>query len=153
MKTVDNDDAQGNSNSRSGFNSYMSYSYCYLGDARKQACSTSSIYQYQWIYGSSVNASGNSMTATLSVYLNHNDFTDPAAKYYINSGANSMETTLACTINQHTAPGGWTTYKAVTLPANAMFDANISRFVALETSARSSSYETGADGIRCRYTW
>lgn len=143
--TIDNDDAQGYSNSRVGYNTYMEYSYLYLGDARKNSTGNRNDY-YHWIYPQLT--ASRYLAPTLSVYLNHNDFTDPQARYYVNvreekdSGFSTMH--LLGTINQHLAPGGWNTFQrvAISYPSNIYTD----HVVLLSYSG--SGYNTGADGIK-----
>lgn len=143
--TIDNDDAHGHSNSSNGFSSYLTSSYHYNGDARRQSSSSPSNGLYRWIYKSTFIKSG-TINATVKAYLNDYSFTDPAARYYINYG-NTYVVKLAGTLNQNTAPGGWNTIGSISMAPIDSSGRNVSSYVQLSVSGK-SGYNTGADGIQ-----
>lgn len=140
MYTIDNDDAQGGWNTREGFNTYMQYSYLMYGDARSDPTGGSTFTYYKWHYPTF--SSNTKMAASLSVYLNHNDFTDPGAVYNVQCGPSGNLVMTLQTVNQNLAPSGWSY-----LTTGRTSGANISGYVRVYSSSP-PGYTTGADGIR-----
>ena len=152
VKLVDNDDAQGHSTSRIRFDTYISDSACYYGDARKQATGYTSYggrWSYRYTYDTPVSGRG-TIFATLTVYLNSYEFTDPGAQYYINESGTSMVMHLAGTVNQNTALGGWNGLPMLSLDFTDAAGYNASRYTELEAGT-SAGYYTGADAIQVTY--
>ncbi len=100
---IDNDDAQGYSNERYGFDTLFQASTLYYQDARRQACNADNN-DYRYIFPQ-INSS-KPITVQISAYLYHASFTDPAAKYMAN-GIHELFWFVAGTINQDMAPAGW----------------------------------------------
>lgn len=100
---IDNDDAQGYTVERRGFDTWFQASNLYYQDARRQLCdSESNVYRYMFpaytrntaIYGKT------------SAYLYDVSFTDPEACYYLNNYADGAYLTTGY-INQDLAAPGW----------------------------------------------
>lgn len=142
--TIDNDDAQGHSNSSVGFSTYLSGTALYRGNARRQPSNSPSNGMYRWTYSKSFNKSGN-IKATLKVYLNDYSFTDPSAKYYVNYGNHFVMKQIGI-INQNTAPAGWSTVGTTTMSPIGQNQNHSLEYVELMPSGK-SGYYTGADGI------
>lgn len=146
-RLVDNDTiAQGCSNDRIGFSSYMSYGYLYNGDARIENSANSNDW-YQWSYPPS-GPSGNTMTVSLAVYLNHARFTDPDARYYVQI-AQDIGSTVG-RINQQTAANGWNYLPSATISSIYAGGGFVSHYVEVWPSG-SPYRETGADAIQINY--
>ena len=153
-KDVDNDDAQGNSNSWYDNNwTYLSANSCYYNDARKHATGEPPVqiaYWYRYTYQTQVAKYG-TIYANLSVWLNHNDFTDSATKYYIQSSGNSVfMLQIAGYLNQNLAPGGWSNFNTTTISTNTPGDYIVSKYVQLAANTV-TGMTTGADFIRVNY--
>lgn len=159
---VDNDDAQGHSNYSYGFGSHLNESGCYYGDARTQSTGTPSsgysYYFYRYVYNTnSIVHRVGQFTADLEVYLNSNNFTDPAAKYYLHYNGDSSGTVIvkrvsgANYVNQNTAPAGWYPYFATTTLGMLSPVLNYyADYVELRSSG-STGYTTGADAVYVTY--
>lgn len=141
---IDNDDAQGYSNDRYGFDTKLSARSLYYGDARLQTCnSNGSTYYYNFTpYGRSTK-----IYATVSAYLNHTKFTDPRAAYYINDYS-TAGSALAGYINQNTAPGGWNQIGTASTGIRSASGLYATQRVELCASTQGSSYNCGADAIK-----
>ncbi len=152
-KEVDNDDAQGNSNDCYDGNwVYITAASCKYGDAEKHATGSPSsgvfAYWYRYEYQYPVGRSG-TIYVNLSVWLNHSDFTDPEAEYYVN-GIGSYSMYSAGTLNQNIAPGGWSNFNTLALTNTDAAGNNVSRFTEVVASLKTNKY-TGADLIRATY--
>lgn len=102
---IDNDDAQGYSNARFGFDTWFQASTLYYQDARKQVCySEDSGYEYCYYFPDYT--SNGYIHAQVSAYLYNINFTDPSATYEINSSS-SIDYFVAGCINQDLAAPGW----------------------------------------------
>lgn len=143
--TIDNDDAHGHSNSKTGFTTYFTSAYHYNGDARKQPSNSPNNGIYRWIYKNSFLKTG-TINASLKAYLNDYSFTDTAARYYVNYG-NTYVVKLVGTFNQNTAPGGWNTIGSTSMASLDSTGKNVSSFVQVSVSGKSGC-NTGADGIQ-----
>lgn len=138
---IDDDDAQGYGNDSFGtwtrvYNSNLKYGeglYTQCNDSRKF---------YEWIY----NPIGgkNDMYVTLSVWLYDSTFNDPAASYYVEAGY--VYNTIG-TVNQNTAPAGWTDFPQKVLKCRDAGGNNISHSVRMYPSTRGSKYTCGADWV------
>ena len=144
---IDNDDISGNySNSKNGFNTYITGSSLYLNDARTQASGSSSNV-YQWNLGNYSKFSTGTITLKLYAHLNHTSFTDPRADYY----AHSISEAQVGYLNQNLAPGGWnligTTY-ITPYPSTS----NACLKGACVRPSNLNGYTTAADGARLNIT-
>lgn len=154
-KIVDNDPLSGEgSMSRNGFDTYISASGLWNGDARKQKCSSSNNYTYTWGFPQTYSRSRVNLYITVEVYLNNVGFTDEYAQYDVERGTSLYCTSLG-TVNQNTAPSGWYTFGTKTINpimySNSVVDSRASA-VTLTTSKRNSSNSAGADAIRYTIT-
>ncbi len=142
--TIDNDDAQGFSNGRYGFETKISSSSLFYSDARTQKCNMNgSVYYYNFTpYGRSTK-----IYATVSAYLNHANFTDPSAGYYINDYSTAAST-LAGYINQDKAPGGWNTIGMATTGIRNASGLYATQRVELYPSTAGAGKTCGADAVR-----
>ena len=151
-KEVDNDDAQGNSNDCYDGNwVYITAASCKYGDAEKHATGSPPVtfaYWYRYVYYSPVGKIG-TIYVNLSAWLNHIDFTDSAAKYYVN-GIGSYSMYLAGTLNQNLAPGGWSSFNTLALTDTDASGNNASRFTEVVANTTADMC-TGADLIRATY--
>lgn len=100
---IDNDDAQGYTNDRYGFDTLFQASTLYYQDARRQVCNANNN-QYQYIFPEITSLQP--INVQISAYLYHTSFTDPAALYGINTGLD-LFFSYAGTINQDLAAPGW----------------------------------------------
>lgn len=100
---IDNDDAQGYTNNRIGFNTWFQSNTFYYKDARRQICSSDNSF-YQYIFPTI--SSSRPLSVQVRAYLYHPSFTDPVAVYGINSSS-SLFIKIAGTINQDLASPGW----------------------------------------------
>ena len=151
VKLVDNDDTQGhdNLNYNDAFSGYNSSS-CYANNYRIKFYSSPGYY-YEYIYNSSVQKTG-SLSVSLSVYLNHLQFTDPEAVYrvYYRSSAGSSESYVSRSINQDTAAAGWNDLSTMVISSGSSYT-----YYSRRTQVRCSNniYEnTGADAIYASYS-
>ena len=140
---IDNDDAQGYSNGRVGFDTVIHANYLYYGDARIQSCNYpgSAYYYYFTPYGGNYKIYGQ-----VSAYLNHSKFTDPRAAYYINDYSYSSSA-FAGYINQNLAPGGWNSVGIATATIHSADGLYSTRRVELVPSNTSGCF-CGADTIK-----
>lgn len=139
--TIDNDDAQGYSNTRYGYDTYMQYSYLYLGDARRQETGHELTY-YRWVYPTYTKAG--KMNVQVSVYLNHNDFTDPQASYAVHCHDGFHQIGF---LNQRTAPGGWSVFPTKVFTSNQ----HETDYLSLQSPSE-RGYNTGADGVIIKFS-
>lgn len=138
-QTLDNDHGAINSsyNARTGTWYHGSYSGSYNGDHRISSTSNPSYGEmYMWKFTA---RSGGRM---LYAYLNHPNFTDPAAEYLVTepSTAGGSAGWLVGTKNQNTAPGGWNK-----ISSSLTYKDNY-RYTAMTVVQSSGSASTGADG-------
>lgn len=150
IKLVDNDDTQGHSNYNysNAFSGYNNSS-CYGNDYRIKYYSSPGYY-YEYIYNSSVQKTG-SLSVSLSVYLNHIQFTDPEAVYrvYYRSSAGSSESYVSRSINQDTAAAGWNALSNMIISSGSSYT-----YYSDRTQVRCSNNiykNTGADAIYASY--
>ena len=150
VKLVDNDDTQGHSNYNysNAFSGYNNSS-CYGNDYRIKYYSSPGYY-YEYIYNSSVQKTG-SLSVSLSVYLNHIQFTDPEAVYrvYYRSSAGSSESYVSRSINQDTAAAGWNALSNMIISSGSSYT-----YYSDRTQVRCSNNiykNTGADAIYASY--
>lgn len=148
-KTIDNDtnvSGYSNYNGNSAF-SYITASYLYNGDARIASSSSSNNY-YEWHYPS-IFAEKTSCTCKVQAYLNHSNFTDTSASYYVGL-AQTMAYRVG-SINQNTAPSGWTSISRnfSSVPEGNFFS---STYASVHASGASGKY-TGADGLKVTITY
>jgi len=101
--TIDNDDAQGYTNSRIGFDTWFSSGALYYQDARKQACDSS---YYEYVYQFSPYSRYTPIYGQVSAYLYNVNFTDPSAFYGI-ADTYTYYIASAGYINQNLAAAGW----------------------------------------------
>lgn len=140
---IDNDDAHGYSNTRRGFDTYLSGDSHYNGDARRQ--STGGNYEYAWWLNSASETSSSSIIVTLEAYVNHSNFTDPNATYYVNGCDTIFEVN---SINQNTADAGWNYVgRRVVKPLTSIGYTRITTSAVCVIPSSNSGYNTGADGI------
>lgn len=138
---VDNDTiASGCSNSNSGC-TYITGNTLYNGDAR--ISSSSEHGEYRWYFPNQVDGQCTKDVAIFA-YLDHGEFTDPEAKYYINDGPSKYNVEYVGSINQNKASRGWN-YVAT----NATF-AGVSLHAEVRSSDKNGS-RMGADAIRVTY--
>lgn len=139
---VDDDDAQGHSNSSIGTWTRVYSDNLKYGEGLITTCTSNK--EYRWIFRSPVAGQGD-MGITLSVWLYHSSFNDPAARYYVYR--HSHVSRLIGTVNQNTAPAGWTDFPYVTINAMDAGGANMIQSIILIPSTRGSSYTCGADWV------
>lgn len=72
----------------------------YNGDARKSGFNSANYYSYLHPQKNL----GKAFHVSVSAYLNHNEFRDPAARYYVLLDGRDM---YIGSIDQYNAPGGW----------------------------------------------
>lgn len=143
--TIDNDDAQGYSNDREGFDTWFQSDNLYYQDARKQACDSSNYaysynfptyYRYTTIYGK------------VSAYLYNPSFTDPAAWYGINDYL-SYAFSDAGYINQDLAAAGWNVIGTATTEITLPDGYQCTNAVEVRPSTSNNTGKTcGADAIK-----
>ncbi len=141
---IDNDDAQGYSNDRYGFDTWFKGNTLYHQDARKQAC-TSGNYEYQ--YNFPQYSRYTKIYGRVSAYLYNISFTDPSACYMIMDGK-SFATAVAGYINQDLASPGWNTVGTATTGVTMPDNFQCTAFVSLVPSQSGSAKYCGADAIK-----
>lgn len=151
MHEIDNDDAQGYTTRRYGFEKMITGNTLAYGDARLQPCVKSSSdnfrdrnrYEYCFTYSQE-----RPIVASVAAYLYNINFTDLWATYNID-GTSSYAISTAGVINQDLAAAGWNEVGKVTidLPMGNKYYASA---VILEPSENSPSRNCGADSIRVR---
>lgn len=145
---VDDDDAQGNSNSSLGSWSRVYSSNLKYGEGLITTCTTygnnGASKFYKWIFAYPVYGQGD-MGITLSVWLYHSQFNDPSAKYYV--WTHSSMGQLVGSVNQNTAPAGWTDFPYKTIKCYDAGGVNVCQGIELIPSTRGSSYTCGADWV------
>ena len=144
---IDNDDAQGYSNDRYGFNTWFQANNLYYNDARKQVCNSHYYYKYKFTkyyrYSSDI-------YAQVSAYLYNINFTDPEANYYINDYLTDVYAPAGY-INQDLAATGWNVigvaHTTLSIPDTGF---RCTDAVEVWTSENHSTKYCGADAIRVR---
>lgn len=140
---IDNDDSKGYSNINNGFNTYLSGSSHFRGDARRNYNSEYANYTYEF------SGSGKSTTTSFKVklyaYVNDSTFTNPSAKYvaYGNSSAYTFGT-----LNQDTAFGGWNYVGEATVKPLTQYGYKSVTCNAVGVGTNGPLRYTGADGVR-----
>ena len=143
---VDDDDAQGNSNLAGGTWSKVYSSNLWYGEALRTACTTygnGATKFYRWIFANPVWGEGR-MGITLSVWLYHSSFTDPEATYY--AYTHSYTSQKIGTVNQNTAPAGWTDFDYKIIESLDAGGSNVIQAIEMRTSLDAGSY-CGADWV------
>lgn len=101
---IDNDDAQGYSNEKVGFDTLIQASNLYYQDARMQAYnSTENYYRYEIV---PTYKRYTFIYEQVSAYLYNVNFTDPAAQYYCLADRDYLGFSAGY-INQDLAAAGW----------------------------------------------
>lgn len=148
--TIDNDDEQGYTTVRYGFDTWFQASTLYYQDARKQSCvaaeSTNYSERYRYEYRFTSYQRSTPIVAILSVYLYNTSFTDPNAYYSISTPSSYTQCSVGY-INQDLAAAGWNQFESVvqTLPLGGTY---ITDRVTLEPSTGNSAKYCGADAIK-----
>lgn len=143
--TIDNDDAQGYSNDREGFNEKFTGSNLFYQDARIQECTESYYY-----YGYNLKTAYTRHTdiyGTVSAFLYHKRFTDPEANYLIGTCSSSMYCSAGY-INQNLAPAGW---NEIGTAVNSLLfapDIRSTDDVRVQPSGNHPGFYCGADAIK-----
>lgn len=142
---IDNDDAQGYSNTTNAFADKISGSTLYYQDARIQECTeTYSYYRYELSAGY---ARYTPIYGTVSAFLYNIRFTDPMATYSIGSGYSFMHKPVG-TINQDLAAAGW---NVIGTGVNDFANSSklyITECAELEASGDHPGFYCGADAIK-----
>jgi len=143
--TIDNDDDQGFSNAKLGFDTWFQSSTSFRGDARKQSC-TSQANEYDWKF--KAYSRNTTIFTKVSAYLYDVSFTDPQASYYVND-TYSYILSPAGIINQNLAACGWNNIGVTnTIIGTPEYDLVNVWFLRLIPSKSGSSYYCGADGVK-----
>ena len=141
--TIDNDDAQGYSNSRVGFDTLFQAKNLYYQDARRQVCDSDNNYYY---YNFPTYGRYTTIYGRISAYLYDVSFTDPEADYMINDYS-QYQFAGAGYINQDLAAPGWNVIgTARTTPAAT--GAHRTRMVEIAASKNHPTKNCGADAIK-----
>lgn len=144
---IDNDDDVYNTQHQ-GFNTYLTSTNYYRGDARRQA--TGNYNYHDWYLGNNSIDNKKRITVKLYAYVNDYSFTDPRAKY---SAVCSYEQQIG-TLNQNTATGGWNLVSTVVLkPLTAVGENRVSFHGVVLYPSTVSGYNTGADGVKYNITY
>ncbi len=143
-RTIDNDSiasGYGNTNGGNAY-SYLKANSLYNGDARIASSSKSSC-SYYWKYPS-MGANATSCRCTIKVYLNHANFTDPSAAYYVQ--LSNTQSNRVGYLNQEKAPAGWISVAKTLspLPEGSYYT---SKHAFVEPSGTKGK-NTGADAIQ-----
>lgn len=140
---IDNDDSQGYSNGRNGFDTYVTSSAYYRNDARTQSSGYTK--QYSWNLGDDRKVSYTGIDVSLYAYVNDSSFTDPRAKY---SAVASYQYAIG-TLNQNTAARGWNYVGKVRLtPLTAVGEKTVALYGVVLAPGSSYGYTTAADGVQ-----
>lgn len=147
-RTIDNDSiasGYGNKNENNAY-WYITSNSLYNGDARITSSTSNS--DYSWTYPSISASNVSSCKCTVQAYLNHSDFTDTSAAYYVQLW--QYTSVRIGYINQDKAPSGWSTISrsSITPPGGRAYSSTYS-FVS--PSGGSGKY-TGADAIKVTIT-
>jgi len=147
---IDNDDAQGYSNNRNGFETWFQASTLYNQDARRQACDSTNKY-YNYVYPKV--SSSQQMTVQISAYLYHTSFTDPAVVYTANISSDIFFEPGG-TLNQDLAAAGWNVVgdALIRLPDDRV-DSYYTSIVSIEPSGIVSGKYCGADAVKAVVTY
>lgn len=141
---IDNDDAQGYSNEKYGFDNWFQASTLYYQDARKQVCNSDNnayvykfpkYYRYTTIYGQ------------ISAYLYNINFTDPSAAYYMNDYL-TYAYSGAGYINQDLAATGWNVIGTATTEIALPDGFQCTSAVEVWASQDNTTKYCGADAIK-----
>lgn len=139
---IDDDDEQGHDNSSTGIWSRVYSNNLRYGEGLITECTGSK--EYKWIFGNPVYGN-DKMGITLSVWLYHSSFNDPAAQYYVQ--VNNLLSYRLGVKNQNTAPAGWTDFSYFSWPRPGANPGNSARAIYLCPSSRGSAYTCGADWV------
>lgn len=147
---IDNDDAQGYSNRRSGFDTRIQASNLYYQDARKQSCNSVENY-YEYILQDAY-ASRKTIQTEVSAYLYNTAFTDPQAKYVCRGTYSWSDFSLSVDyINQDLAAPGWNVIGTGQIFEGHSDGINYLTSVVLYPSSTNSTKYCGADAIMISY--
>ena len=142
---IDNDDSTGHSNTKTGFNTYITGSSHYRGDARTQATGYNNK-MYNWLLGYNSLTSNHKIVVQMYVHLSDYSFTDPHAEYSVLCGGIGV---VDSDFNQNIAPLGWSYVGSRTfLISDGWGSPTITLHSGSLKSGNVSGYTTGADGIR-----
>ena len=146
---IDNDDAHGYSNARiGGFDTYLSGSSHYNGDARREETGKNA--EYWWYFEGSGKTSSTSITVTLHAYVNHSTFTDPKANYCVNACSTNFDIGY---LDQDSADAGWNYVGRRTVkPLTSIGYNSVTPTGIVVQPSSFNGYNTGADGIRVNLT-
>lgn len=146
---VDNDDSQGHTNARSGYNTYITGSSHYRNDARTQA--TGSTYNYyEWDLCDDKVTSRTGITLSLYAHINHSTFNDQGASY----SALCSYSSFINVINQETFSPTWYIVGTVYLtPYTAVGERDVTLHGAFVQPGTSYGYTSAADGLRFNLTY
>lgn len=143
---VDDDDAQGNSNSSIGTWTKVRSDNLKYGEGLITPCTLTSgggQKEYQWLFNR-IGGYGK-VGVTFSVWLYHSSFNDPAARYY--AKVSNLYSVLCGQVNQDTAPAGWTDFPKTEWASFYPNNSNGVSGFCLDPSTRGSSYTCGADWV------
>lgn len=152
---VDNDtNVAGYSNNSHTYTHYSGEWGTYLntgnnGDSRLRQSTTKA--SYEWVWNGNISTQGG-VHWTAEVYLADSRFTDPAAVYEIYKDSNMYIPFASFTINQNTAPSGYTTisnYKG----SPSVTGGSLQPWYACVTNSGRSGVGTGADTFHFRCTY
>lgn len=143
---VDDDDAQGHSNA-----SYGPWSRVYSSNLKygEGLITSTGLYNgrvrsYEWLFKNAV-LGYDWMGIEAKVWLYHSSFNDPEATYAVK--VNNILSYTVGTVNQNTAPAGWTKFPKKEWPRPGLDPGNSARGIILWPSSDSSAYTCGADWI------
>ncbi len=143
-RLVDNDpSAAGNSFSCYNMTYYSGQSGSYNSDMRLSPTIYNNSADAQWEYPQ-IHYNQSSCSVTLNVYLNHANFTDPAAQYTMQVDVNGVGKYVGY-INQKYAPAGWSSISK-TITAYASNSYITSGYIYVQAS-NGSNKRLGADAI------
>ena len=143
--TIDNDDAQGYDNSRSGFDTLLKASTLYYQDARTQVCNSDwNYYRYHLSKGYSRYTP---IYGKVSAYLYNVKFTDPEA-YYTISSVTSVCDPPAGYINQDLAAAGWNEIGTAENNIQHATKKYVTLYATVQASQNHSTKTCGADAIK-----
>lgn len=147
---IDNDTIDSScSNSRYGFNEYLSDTGHYNNDARRQLTKGGGSYWYRWESNGGFWKNG-TIYAKVGVYVNNKYFLDSAAEYYVERTYSTIMAPVG-TLNQNYAKAGWNYFNEISLDSLSADDANKSSFVEVWPSGNNQTGYTGADAIQVTY--
>ncbi len=145
---IDNDDAQGYSNTRFMFDTWFKADTLYYQDARIQQCITPDNITPGYIYQFPSYSRYTPIYAKVSAYLYNISFTDPQALYEVECTKREFYKT-AGTINQDLAAPGWNTIGTAVINGVTFQDGSYATSkVWLTPSKGNNSKYCGADAIK-----